>query len=161
MNPSFGYGYYEMRAQMPKGNGLWPAFWMLPADGAWPPEIDIMEGLGNSPTTVFTTVHSTAPFAGSYQPYSGHFQLGAAVPTPDLTSGYHVYGLSFAADKITWYFDGTQIFQTVTPSDLIGRKMYLIIDTAIGGWGRNTVDSTTPFPALYKIDYIRAYSSRP
>lgn len=163
VNPSFGYAYYEMRAQLPKGNGLWPAFWLLPADGGWPPEIDIIEGLGNEPNIFNATVHSQKSFPNAVSYYSGHYQStkGDINVGVDMTAGYHTYGCDFRADYITWYFDGKQIYRSATPSDLVNRKVYIIFDTAIGGWNNNEVDKTTVFPTDYNIDYVRVYKTMP
>ena len=54
------YGYFEMRAQLPKGQGLLSAFWLVPADGSWPPEVDILEVLGRDTTTMYYGMHSMA-----------------------------------------------------------------------------------------------------
>jgi beta-glucanase (GH16 family) len=163
VNVTLGYGYYEMRAQLPSGNGMWPAFWLLPADGGWPPEIDIFEVLGNSPTTLFTTVHSTTALANYSQKFADdHYSVGAALDVGvDMTAGFHTYGLDFGPDKITWYFDGTARFSTPTPGDLKNREVYIAIDNALGGWSGNAVDASTRFPTQYKIDYVRVYESKP
>ena len=49
---SFLYGRVEIRARLPGTKGLWPAIWMLRRDGVWPPEIDVMEMLGDNPRRV-------------------------------------------------------------------------------------------------------------
>ena len=88
------YGYFEMRAQLPAGQGLWPAFWMLPGDGSWPPELDIMEVLGHDPTTLYTTVHSNS--TGSL------VSTSAGTKVPNTTTSFHTYGVDWQADQITW-----------------------------------------------------------
>lgn len=40
------YGYFEVKAQVPAGQGHWSAFWMAPAGIGWPPEIDVFEAYG-------------------------------------------------------------------------------------------------------------------
>jgi beta-glucanase (GH16 family) len=162
-NVTLGYGYYEMRAQLPKGNGNWPAFWLLPSDGAWPPEIDIFEVLGNNPTTLFTTVHSTLPIPNYSQMFAdNHYSKGDGPNVGvDMSDGYHVYGVDYRADTLTWYFDGVAKFSVPTPADLQNRGVYIVIDNAIGGWGGNSPDGSSVFPSFYNIDYVRVYDSRP
>ena len=62
------YGYFEMRAQMPAGKGLWPNFYLLPEDNSWPPEIDVMEMLGQPTTTLYTSFHSQVSGANQVGP---------------------------------------------------------------------------------------------
>jgi len=143
------YGYFEIRAELPAGQGTWPAFWLLPADQTWPPEIDVFEMLGKDPTTIYTTAH-TGP---------NNTSIGHATSVPNTSTGFHTYGVDWEPDFITWYFDGQQIFQTATPADMINRPMYLLANLSLGGGWPGPVDSTTPFPAQFQIDYIRAYAS--
>jgi beta-glucanase (GH16 family) len=143
------YGYFEMRAKLPAGKGVWPAFWLLPADGSWPPEIDIVEVLGHEIDTLHTTVHTNE--------FNRHTSKGTSTVVPDMSSGFHTYGVDWQADYITWYFDGRQVFKAATPSDL-NKPMYMIANITVGGNWPGMPDNTTPWPAEMHIDYIRAYS---
>ena len=146
------YGYFEMSARLPDGQGLWPAFWLLPAGGWGPPEIDVVEMLGNNPSTIYTTAHSTV--TGQLQ--STSFASNVA----DTSAGFHTYGVDWEPDQITWYFDGQQIAQTATPADMHS-PMYMLANLAVGGNWPGSPDATTAFPANMQIDYIRAYASGP
>ncbi|MGZ5984879.1 MAG: glycoside hydrolase family 16 protein, partial [Caulobacteraceae bacterium] len=86
------YGYFEMRAQLAKGQGFWPAFWLMPTNGAWPPELDVVETMGANPSGLITTAHSVA--GGSYAKYSQWSQIA------DSSAGYHNYGVDWEPDYI-------------------------------------------------------------
>lgn len=144
-------GYFEMRAKLPKGQGIWPAFWMLPADGSWPPELDAMEMLGTDPTTYYMTVHSNAT--------GTHTQVQGWHKGVDLSADFHRYGVLWEASKITWYFDGQAVFSATPPTDL-NQPLYLLINLAVGGDWPGMVDATTPFPAVMQVDYVRAYAPK-
>jgi beta-glucanase (GH16 family) len=144
------YGYFEMRADVPAGSGLISAFWLLPQDGTWPPELDVMEVLGKEPDVTYTTVHTGA---NGGHGMDGHGTTGAS-------DGYHRYGVDWQADKVTWYLDGEQIYQTNTPADF-HKPMHMIVDLGIGGQWQGYPDANTVFPAELKIDYIRVYKDQP
>jgi beta-glucanase (GH16 family) len=143
------YGYFEMRAKLPAGQGIWPAFWLLPADGSWPPEIDIMEVLGHETDILYTTVHTNESHR--------HTSKGTSNVVSDMSLDFHTYGVDWQADYITWYFDGEQVFKATTPSDL-NKPMYMIANITVGGDWPGMPNETTPWPAEMQIDYIRAYS---
>ena len=146
------YGYFEMRAQLPEGKGMWPAFWLLPENNSWPPEIDVIENLGDNMNKYYTTVHTNE--TGS------HTMSTTNITTPDLSAGYHNYGVDWEADKTTFFLDGKQVFQTDTPADM-HNPMYMVANLAVGGYWPGYPDGSTAFPATMKIDYIRAYSDGP
>jgi beta-glucanase (GH16 family) len=140
------YGYFEMRADLPEAAGAWPAFWLIPADGSWPPELDVMETLTNDPHGDWTTWHSNA--TGS------HTSNGVAAFIPDTASGFHTYGVLWTATDLVWYVDGVETFHQQTPSDM-NKPMFMIANLALGGWGGAITNAD--LPAQFKIDYIRAY----
>ena len=147
--PTFAqtYGYFEMRAEIPHEAGAWPAFWLLPADGSWPPELDVMETLTSDPHADWTTAHSGVNGV--------HTSSGQAAFVPDTADGYHTYGVLWTETDITWYVDKVEIFHTATPTDM-HKPMYMIANLALGGWG-GAIDAAG-LPAEMKIDYIHAYS---
>jgi hypothetical protein len=141
------YGVFEMRARLPKGRGLWPAFWLVPADGSWPPEIDIFETLGQEPSVVYTTVHSKAQ--GKYE------KFGKVNRVADTSADFHTYAVDWQKEEIAFYFDDVEIFRTPTPADL-HKPMYMIINVAVGGWPGDP-DETTRFPVAMEIDWVRVW----
>ncbi len=155
------YGYFEMRAELPAGQGLWPTFWLLPEDNSWPPELDVMEMIGNQPNRLVTSIHSQDPIGGGREISPNHFAIGAGTYEPGMTTGFHTYGVDWEPNTITWYFDGQEVYQTATPPDLQNRPMYMIADLAVGGYWPGSPDPTTRFPAQMEIDYLRAYQNAP
>lgn len=142
--PSFSqtYGYFEMRARLPAGKGVWPAFWLLPMDLSWPPEIDVMESVGD-PSKVYVTYHSNAAKLEGVE-------LRVA---PDA---FHVYAVSWTAKDVIWFIDGKEVRRAPTPADM-HKPMYMLANVALGGDWAGRPDASTPFPAQLEIDYIRAY----
>jgi beta-glucanase (GH16 family) len=142
------YGYFEMDAKLPAGQGLWPAFWLIPTTGSWRPEIDTMEVLGSDTQSLWQFSH---PADTSYD---SHFNTAV----PDMSAGFHRYGVDWEPDKVTFYFDGQVTGVAPTAPDMNG-PMYMIVNLALGGSWAGPVDGSTPFPADMQIDYIRAYEA--
>ncbi len=142
------YGVFEIRAKLPKGRGLWPAFWLLPADGTWPPEIDVFEVLGHETGKLFVAAHTKA---GGIHTASGGDAL-----VPDLSADFHDFAVEWQKEEIRWYLDGVEIKRTPAPEDM-HKPMYLLANLAIGGGWAGEPDSSTRFPAIYAIDWVRAY----
>jgi len=149
------YGYFEMRAKLPEGQGMWPAFWLLPTDKSWPPEIDVMEafgapnghGEGGADQVHYGAISSDGSQSG------GNW---ATVPS-DIYADYHTYGVDWQRDYITWYFDGQQVGQMATPSDM-NKPMYMLANLAVGG---NWPGAPAGESGHMDIDYIHAYSNDP
>lgn len=144
-NAEFKYGYIEFRADFPGGKGLWPALWMRSVDSSVKTEIDLVELIGQMPNSLFQTVHSA----------DGVVHKVVREQVTDLTQGFHSYGVDWQQDKITFYLDGKAMGSILTPESL-KVPMYLIANTAVGGWAGNP-DGTTVWPAVTKIDYVRVW----
>jgi len=145
------YGYFEMRAKIPAGKALWPAFWLLPTDkNKWPPELDILEVVGQQADKMVMTAHWKAGGTGAYQ------HSGCRVPFATATSGFHTFGALWQPDRLTWYIDRKPVQVLTTPPGY-DIPMYMLVNLAIGGNMVGVADASTPLPASFDIDTISAY----
>ena len=145
------YGVFAISAKLPLGKGIWPAFWLLPVDKSWPPEIDVMEVIGREPSTLYTSVHTNIP-----QKETAH---GLGTDTHlDLGAAFHEYAVDWGPEKIDWYFDRKLVYSQPTPPDL-NKPCYIVVNVAVGkaaGWG-GAPDSSTRFPAVMQVAYIKVW----
>jgi beta-glucanase (GH16 family) len=141
------YGYWEASIRTPKkAHGLWPAFWLVPTDYSWPPEIDILEWLGTKSNTLFMTLHYGPNDSRAQGVYQG----------PDFSAAFHRVGVLWTPKSLTWYIDGTE--RASTTVGIPSEPMYVILSNDTGGWDNNVVDSTTVFPAIFSVDYVAVYA---
>jgi len=155
----FLYGKVEARIKTMDGQGLWPAFWMLPG-GCWPEtgEIDIMEQWGNDGPTNVTTGAAHLGNCGGGSTYTVNSQT---ISSGSYADEYHVYSVIWSENSIAWYVDDI-LFHSVTPQSYPSNlnwpfnenDWFLILNLAITSGGPN---GNTPFPNAIKVDYVRVY----
>lgn len=176
------YGRFEIRAQLPTGQGTWPAIWMLPSDeyyGAWAAsgEIDILEAVnlgtrcdsceGGKENKILGTLH----FGGVW-PKNHH--KGNATTLPKTEDGFNVFGVEWEEGEVRWYVDGNH-YATLTPKDWnttselakdrpaapFDRPFYMILNLAIGGHLSEDLNEKgidpSGYPKHMKIDWVRVY----
>jgi beta-glucanase (GH16 family) len=145
---AYRYGRMDIRARVPRGDGLWPAFWLLPptvhSASVWAPyEVDVMEALGQDVHTDYMV--DWAGTQNQYCQYTG----------PDFSAGYHVYSFVWGPTSISWLIDGVarcQFHQGVPTT-----RMYLILNARVGGSWPVPPDASTVLPQYTAIDYVRVY----
>ncbi len=176
----FLYGRFEIRAKLPRGQGTWPAIWMLPSDpfryatlcgegtdwqgnpdcDAWPNsgEIDIMEHVGYQMGHVHGTVHNEAYYWAKWEQRKGRIILD------DVDRAFRVYALEWTPDRIDIFVDDTLYFTYVNENDgwrswPYDHPFHLILNVAVGGmWGRagGPIDDSV-FPQKMLVDYVRIF----
>ncbi|MGW0833231.1 ricin-type beta-trefoil lectin domain protein [Streptomyces prunicolor] len=158
------YGHVEARMKIPRGQGMWPAFWMLGTDigsVGWPNsgEIDVMENVGFEPSTIHGTIHGPG--------YSGANGIGAGYTLANgaaFADAYHTFAVDWAPNSIKWSVDGV-VYQTRTPADVGGntwafnKPFFLILNLAVGGDWPGDPNSATAFPAQLLVDSVSVTTS--
>lgn len=145
------HGYFEIEARLPRGKGMWPAFWLMPMEGTWPEagEIDVVEGLGD-PRVIFCTV------------IAGRTKRTARIALPfDASAGFHRYGVLWTPKALTWFVDRRPVARAPVPEPLARQPAFLIANLAVGGaWG-GLPDERTRFPGRYEIRRIAVWPLPP
>ncbi len=163
-------GRIEARLKVPRGKGLWPAFWMLGADIAtnpWPRcgEIDVLELRGQQPDIVIGSLHGPEYFGG------GAISKKYKLPERGFDEDFHVFAVQWDPAQITFWVDD-QPYQAVTAHTLIGggrtwvydRPFFLLLNLAVGGTfltPSGQPDADTPFPQTLTVDWVRAWQRAP
>jgi len=160
------YGRFEARIKIPKGQGMWPAFWMLGNNidtAGWPAcgEIDIMENIGKEPAIVHGTLHAPGyPGAG----YSAAYTLPSG---QNFGDSFHVFAVEWEPQQIRLYVDGN-LYATDTPAaspaptswPFDSQPFFILLNLAVGGDWPGNPDSTTQFPQQMLVDYVRVYQKQ-
>ena len=136
----------EARIRLPKGRGVWPAFWLMsdnqphtsvlnPTDADWESErfymhdgeVDIMESYGTYPGVVESTLHTFSKSTeNQYSPIDDNF---------------HTYWMEWSGSKLVMGVDDKTISTVASSSDTKlwpltnNNQMYVILNLAMGGNG--------------------------
>ena len=155
----YTYGYFEVRAKLAVGQGIWPAFWMLGSNISevqWPlcGEIDVLEYVGREPGEIFTSLHTKASHGNTINTKK--------TKLPSIEDGYHVYAADWNEDRIEFFVDGIRVYTFIPKNKTLAewpfdQPFYLLLNLAVGGnFGGPEVDDSI-FPQEFIIDYVRVY----
>jgi Glycosyl hydrolases family 16 len=144
------FGYFEMKAKLPDGPGVWPGFWLVGDSKTNSPEIDVIEYYGAFRASYRITEHVWN---------HGQSVLGRSiaidVPPGSLSSGYNTFGVLVEPQKTTYYLNRNEVWSTPTPPEFT-QPLYILVDLAIGGgWPDNKLTS----PQRMEVQYIRVYQA--
>lgn len=166
----FQYGRVDIRAAMPKGQGIWPALWMLGSKFStvsWPAcgEIDIMEMVGGESgknrgdNVVHGTMHwkdpNGNPNNGGHKYNGDSRKLSSA-----LYENFHVFSVIWDRTKVEWYIDDDKYHEVAITGATLSEfhdKFFLICNVAVGGNWPGSPDASTRFPQRMVVDYIRVF----
>ena len=167
---AFRYGRIEARIKLPAGQGIWPAFWLLPQDspyGRWAAsgEIDIMEAVnldGSGGNRIYGTIHYGGEFPANLRSEARY------TPSTDVTEEFNTYALEWDATEIRWYVNDTLYAvqnawsSTAAPFPApFDQHFYILFNVAVGGWFPGPPSGATQLPVAMEVDWVRVYSGEP
>ena len=165
----FGFGRVDIRAALPRGQGIWPALWALGADFrdvGWPycGELDIMEMIGGAgrENTVHGTLHWNVGGIGA--PYAPAYQGGGFVKaSEDFGAGFNVFSMIREHDRVQWLVNDELYHEQYLPDSIdfkpFDNPFFLIFNIAVGGNWPGSPDGSTQFPQRMVVDYVRVFSA--
>lgn len=157
------YGRFECRARLPRGQGMWPAFWLLPRPANWPHrgEIDVLESKGSNTKWHSSAYHFADPKSKEHKyVVRERVPLDASGQPIDLADRFHTYAVEWAPGELKFFVDDSaEPFYVVTNKDapVSDQPMHVILNLAVGGWFGGDPDSTTVFPQVFEVDWVRVW----
>jgi len=159
------YGRFEARIKAPKGQGIWPAFWMLGDnvdEVGWPTcgEIDIMENIGSEPGKVHGSMHGPG--------YSGNTPLTAidSLQSGTFADDFHLFAVEWEPAAVRFYVDGN-LYLTEQPANLpastrwvFDHPFFMLLNVAVGGNFPGSPDASSTYPQTMLVDYARVYARK-
>lgn len=137
------YGYWETRLRLNRfGRGHHLAVWLLPSDGSWPPEIDIVEVVGQDPATFHTNAHGSPVGLVSYR-------------APNGATGWHTFGFEWTPSVMRWTCEGRVVREQA--SYIADKDLYFLVSWEIGSRWPGPADASTPWPGEVELDHVRIY----
>lgn len=152
------YGYFEIRARIPKGNGFWPAFWLMPETGVWSSEIDVAEFRGHLPASVHYAYHYGNRLRNE-NGFTAHLPI-------DLSESYNNFAVSWTPARIDYLLNGVVMHSVTDPAAVANAtsEMFLILNLDLAsqhsGWSP-TVDAATDLNQTFQVEYVRVYREAP
>jgi beta-glucanase (GH16 family) len=155
------YGRFEARIKLPRGQGMWPAFWMLGdniGSVGWPGsgEMDVMENIGREPSTNHGSMHGPGYSGGN--PLTGTYSINGA-----FADDFHTFAVDWGPNIAQFSVDGN-VYETHTPADTNGNPwvfdhpFFMLLNVAVGGNWPGSPDGSTQFPQTMAVDYVHVYS---
>lgn len=159
---NFQFGRIDVRAKLPKGQGIWPAIWMLGSDidtNNWPKcgEIDIMELRGQTPTEILSTMHYADNSGNHQQSGIEHVKLPGGASYAD---DFHTYSIVRSQDQLRLFLDGQPYYTYAKSSTYpypFNNNFFVVLNVAVGGNFLGNPDATTVFPQQMQVDYVKYY----
>lgn len=159
------YGRFEASIKIPRGQGMWPAFWMLGNNidtAGWPAcgEIDIMENIGKEPAIIHGSLHGPG-----YSP--GNVTASYSLPSGTFADSYHLYAVEWDPQQVRFFVDSTQ-YAAFAPNNLPTgaiwefqqQPFFLLLNVAVGGDWPGSPDAATSLPQQMLVDYVRVYQKK-
>jgi beta-glucanase (GH16 family) len=161
------YGRFEASISLPLGDGLWPAFWMLPENspyGSWAAsgEIDIMEARGRIASEASGAIH----FGGQW-PDNTYTYKTYTFPRNTFITDYNLYAIEWREGNIKWFYNDVLFYEVTDWYSTNGAypapfntDFHMILNLAIGGvYDGNILPSDSVFneKVYMKVDFVRVY----
>ncbi len=152
------FGYFEMRAKLPRGQATWPAFWLLTQNGLTDPtvtrgEIDVLEQYGSAPEKIHSSVHLWPASARNAGGLPSHWYKSEKIPVSDMADGFHRYGVMLTQDWLVTYYDGVELSRFPMQPQY-RTPVYMLVNLAMH---EKNLDHATS-PSVMLVDYVRAYA---